>query len=106
MDQVQDAVSVISIALVECHPHGVWIKREPEDTGLFQKTPDDPAPTLRAHQPLQVQLFNLIGQSLAGRIIFPASLLASEIGWIVTVHIHILLPLARIMGIAISHAVT
>lgn len=86
MDLSQEAQAVVLVTLRECHLHCVGVERRPKHSGLLQKAPHNPAPSLAAHEPLDVTLLNIAPVALALFQLVLCSRLGVDVEGVVIAH--------------------
>ena len=86
MDDCQQTVPGIPVSFRKCHLHRVGVETQAERPGLIQKTPNNPAPPLASHEPLDVRLLRVLVQLVARIGFCLGALLAADVGRVVTAH--------------------
>lgn len=78
--------AVLLPAHVAGHDCGIGVERILERCSLLQKTPDEPAPSLIGHDPLEVRYLYPLGQAHPFLVFFPSAKLGRQVERIDHIH--------------------
>lgn len=87
MDLREESKATVLVSLCKGHCHRVGVERRPENPGLLQKAPNNTAPALAAHEPLDVTLLGFTRQAVAGVALLFAARLGVNVEWVVVAHV-------------------
>ena len=103
VDHCQHPITKVPIALSKCHLHSVGVETEAEYAALIQKPPQHATAPLAAHEPPNVGLLVLLGQTVAHILFSFCALLASNIEGVIVAHIKRLYEQKTYMGTYLSN---